>query len=79
MKLETITVSPDQERVLIMFEQNDGSEEDDEVRSYLTSKGLEPRRQYMDTRDENEYEVYYFGHCYIEKHLDKLTGMAVGD
>ncbi len=79
MKLETITVSPGERRVLLMFDPLCRASTDDRIRSYLTSSGLEPRRQYRETRDETDYEVYYFGHCYIEPHLDSLTRMAAED
>ena len=79
MKLETITVSPGEQRILLLFDSQDQTAADDEVRSYLTSNGLEPRRQYSEIRDDTEYEVYYFGHCYIEEHLDSLSGLVAGD
>ena len=77
--METITVSPGEQRVLLMFDPANQTADDEDVRSYLTVNGLEPRRTYQETRDETEYEVYYFGYCYIESHLDSLTGLAHGD
>ena len=79
MKLETITVSPGEQRVLLMFDPAGRTADDEQVQSYLTSNGLEPRRIYRETRDESEYEVHYFGYCYIESHLDSLTRLANGD
>ena len=79
MKLETITVSPGERRVLLMFDHAGRTSDDEQVQSYLDTNGLEPRRIYRETRDESEYEVYYFGHCYIESHLDSLTRLASGD
>ena len=79
MKLETITVSPGERRVLLMFDPAGMTANDDRVQSYLTRNGLEPRRIYRETRDESEYEVHYFGYCYIESHLDSLTGLAGED
>ena len=76
MKLETITVSPGERRVLLLFDPQTQTVADNEARYYLTSNDLEPKRQYNETRDETEYEVYYFGHCYIEEHLESLTGFA---
>ena len=79
MKLETITVSPGEQRVLLMFDHSEQASDENEVRSYLTSNGLEPKRTYQETRDDTDYEVYYFGHCYIESHLDSITRLAEGD
>ncbi len=79
MKLETITVSPGEQRVLLMFDPEERTAGDRQVQSYLDSNGLEPRRIFRETRDESEYEVHYFGYCYIESHLDSLTGLASGD
>jgi hypothetical protein len=62
-----------------MFDPEERTAGDRQVQSYLDSNGLEPRRVYRETRDESEYEVHYFGYCYIESHLDSLTGLASGD
>ena len=79
MKLETITASPGEQRVLLMFDPVSQTVEDERVRSYLTSNALELKRQYDETREDTEYEVYYFGHCYIEEHLNSLTRLANGN
>ena len=79
MKMETITVSPGEQRVLLMFDPEARSADDQQVQSYLDSNGLEPKRIYRETRDESEYEVQYFGYCYIESHLDSLTDLASTD
>ena len=79
MKMETITVSPGEQRVLLMFGPEDRTAGDHQVQSYLDSNGLEPKRIYRETRDESEYEVHYFGYCYIESHLDSLTSLASAD
>jgi hypothetical protein len=62
-----------------MFDPEERTAGDRQVQSYLDSNGLEPRRIFRETRDESEYEVHYFGYCYIESHLDSLTGLASGD
>ena len=33
-------------------------------------------RQYEETGDATRYDVYYFGHCYLQGHMESLTGMA---
>ena len=77
MKLERITTDSCQERVLLLFDTNEQAARD-KVRSYLTANDISPRREYTETRDDTEYEVYYFGSCYIEGHLDNLTEVASG-
>ena len=76
MKLEVITVAPEEQRVLLLFDPEEQASGDDQVRSYLQNNGLEPKRQYRETRESTQYDVYYFGHCYLEGHLEALTGMA---
>ena len=74
MKLEVITVAPEEQRVLLLF---DGQEQGDaRVQAYLQEHDLAPKRQYEETRDATRYDVYYFGHCYLEGHMESLTGMA---
>ena len=76
MKLEVITVAPKEQRVLLMFDPNEQLSGDSQVRSYLQDNGLEPKREYKETRESNEYDVMYFGHCYLDGHMDALTGFA---
>lgn len=76
MKLEVITVAPQEQRVLLLFDQQMQSPNDDQVRAYLRQHELEPKRQYEETRDATRFDVYYFGHCYLEGHLEYLTRMA---
>jgi hypothetical protein len=74
MKLEVITVAPEEQRVLLFFDQQGHG--DDQVLAYLQQHDLEPKKQYEETRDATRYDVYYFGHCYLDGHLDSLTRMA---
>ena len=76
MKLEVISIAPTEQRVLLLFDPAGPDSRDNEVNSYLQSNSLEPKRQYSETRDDKEYNIYYFGHCYIEDHLEKLAAMA---
>ena len=76
MKLEVISIAPTEQRVLLLFDPSGPDARDNEVNSYLESNKLEPKRQYSETRDDKEYSVYYFGHCYIEDHLEQLASMA---
>ncbi len=76
MKMETITVAPGERRVLLRFDPDAPSELDEKARAYLKANDLEPKREYRETYEGREHEVYYFGKCYIEGHLPQLAGMA---
>lgn len=76
MKMEVVNLGPEKRRVLLLFDAEGPSPQDEAVDAYLHAQGLEPRRQYRETRDGREYFVYYFGHCYVEDHLDRLAAMA---
>ena len=78
IKLEVITVAPKEQRVLMLFDQDGRSPDDEQIREYLQQHDLAPRKQYEETRDATRYDVYYFGHCYLEGHLESLTRMASG-
>ena len=78
MKLEVITVAPEEQRVLMLFDRQRRSPDDNQARAYLQQHDLEPKKQYEETRDAVQYDVYYFGHCYLEGHLESLTSMASG-
>ncbi len=77
MKLERITTDSCQERILLLFDPDEQAARD-RVRHYLTHNDIAPRREYTETRDDTEYDVYYFGSCYIEGHLESLTEVASG-
>ena len=76
MKIETIHLTPTEKRVLLLFDVNGQPHEDESVRAYLRAKGLEPKREYREQREDGEYLVYYFGHCYLQGHLRALGSMA---
>ncbi len=78
MKLEKITTDSCQERVLLLFGPDEQAARD-RVRSYLAENDISPRREYKEARDGAECEIYYFGSCYIEGHMDNLTKVAGGD
>ena len=76
MKMEVIHLTPEEQRVLLLFDPARPVPQDQVVDNYLRDQGLEPKRQYRETRDGREYIVYYFGHCYLEGHIDHLAGLA---
>jgi len=76
MKIEIINVTPKEQRILLLFDASNPSTEQNKVDDYLRTKHLEPKRQYHEERDGKDHLVYYFGHCYIEKHLEALKACA---
>jgi hypothetical protein len=76
MKMEVITVAPEEQRVLLMFDPDEPLSTDSQTTSYLQDNGLEPKREYEETRESTEYNILYFGHCYLDGHMDALTGFA---
>ena len=76
MKMETVTVSPGEERVLLLFDAAAPGNEHEKVAEYLRAHNLTPRREYTEERDGTDYLVYYFGHCYLEPHLDAVAAIA---
>ena len=76
MKMELVQLDPKEQRILLLFDEEQPSPEDDQVRTYLQAHNLEPKRQYQEARNGKEYLTYYFGRCYLEDHLEQLTSMA---
>lgn len=76
MKMEVINLRASEQRVLLLFDAEGPSPKDESVDAYLHAHDLTPRRQYRETRDGTEYVVFYFGHCYLEDHMERLTAMA---
>jgi hypothetical protein len=76
VRLEVLHLTEKEKRVLLHFDPQQPTPDDQRVLGYLEQHGLEPKRQYTTTKDGKDYLTYYFGHCYLEKHLDHLTQMA---
>ncbi len=76
MKIEMITVSPGEERVLFLFDPDEPSSDLLRVVEYLSAHNLTPRREYTEERDGKDFLVYYFGHYYLEPHLGALAAIA---
>lgn len=78
MKMEVVHLSTNKHKVLLLFDfdRDEPSPEDEQVDDYLHDHELEPKRQYRETRDGKNYLVYYFGHCYLDGHLDQLAALA---
>ena len=76
MKLEVLDITPEEQRILLVFNGKE-SEQREKVDDYLKSHNLEPKRQYTEDRNNEEHLVYFFGQCYLEGHVEHLASMAV--
>ena len=76
MKIETIEIAPGEKRILLLMNQEQSSSPDKEVLTYLQANGIEAKKEYAEERDGTEYNVMYFGHCYLEDRIgvDFLSG-----
>ena len=61
--------------VFLAFRQQRPDPEDEAVKAYLTHHELIPKMTGTDTLDDQEYEVMYFGGCYLGKHLQVIGEM----
>ncbi len=76
MKIEVITLTPEEQRVLLLFDPTGPTPQDQQVDAYLQKHQLEPKRHYHETREGKDYLVYYFGFCYLDGHREQLAGLA---
>ena len=76
MKIETIEITPGEKRILLLMESKSDSSPDKEVLTYLKANGIEAKKEYSEERDGQEYNIMYFGHCYLEDRIgvDFLEG-----
>ena len=78
MKIETIEVAPGEKRILLLMNREQNSSPDKEVLTYLKANGIEAKKEYAEERNGTEYNVMYFGHCYLEDRIgvDFLSGWS---
>jgi len=58
--------------VFLAFNAADPEPEDETVKAYLTERELEPKSEGKNTWDGQEFDVMYFGGCYLGKHLNAI-------
>ena len=58
--------------VLLAFPSADPEPEDDAVRAYVAERELVPKWQGKQMWEDREYEVMYFGGCYLGRHLEAI-------
>ena len=61
--------------VFLAFSKASPDGEDTPVKEYLAQWELEPKAQGTDVIDGEDFDVMYFGGCYLGKHLDKIGEM----
>ena len=61
--------------VFLAFSTEHPDPEDEAIKAYLNAHELIPKAQGTDTFEDQEFEVMYFGGCYLGKHLDVISDM----
>ena len=61
--------------VFLAFCTESSETEDEAVKAYLATHELIPKRQGKDTVDGQQFDVMYFGGCYLGKHLRVVEDM----
>ena len=61
--------------VFLAFSKEHPHPEDEAIKAYLNAHELIPKAQGTDTFADQEFEVMYFGGCYLGKHLDVISDM----
>jgi hypothetical protein len=61
--------------VFLAFSTEHPDPEDEAIKAYLNAHELIPKAQGTDKFEDQEFEVMYFGGCYLGKHLDVISDM----
>jgi hypothetical protein len=61
--------------VFLAFSKEQPHPEDDAIKAYLDAHELIPKVQGTDQIDDQEFEVLYFGGCYLGNHLQVIEDM----
>ena len=61
--------------VSLAFSADHPDPEDDAVKSHLAEYQLEPKRQWKENWDGQDYNVMSFGGCYLGRHLEAIGEM----
>ena len=61
--------------VFLAFSTEHPDPEDEAIKAYLDAHELIPKAQGTDTFDDQDFEVLYFGGCYLGTHLDVMSDM----
>jgi len=61
--------------VFLAFSTEHPDPEDEAIKAYLNAHELIPKAQGTDTFEDQDFEVLYFGGCYLGTHLDVISDM----
>jgi hypothetical protein len=61
--------------VFLAFSKEQPDPEDEAIKAYLDAHELIPKAQGTDTFADQEFDVMYFGGCYLGKHLEVIGDM----
>jgi len=61
--------------VFLAFSKERPAPEDEAIKAYLDAHELIPKAQGTDRFEDQEFDVLYFGGCYLGKHLDVIRDM----
>ncbi len=61
--------------VFLAFSKEHPHPEDEAIKAYLDAHELIPKARGTDTFEDQEFEVMYFGGCYLGKHLEVISNM----
>jgi hypothetical protein len=61
--------------VFLAFSKEHPHPEDEAIKAYLDAHALLPKVQGTDTLEDQEWDIMYFGGCYLGKHLDVIRDM----
>src|SRR4029077_15953345 len=61
--------------VFLAFSTERPAPEDEAIKAYLDAHELIPKAQGTDRLEDQEFDVMYFGGCYLGKHLDVIRDM----
>src|SRR5262245_55649255 len=61
--------------VFLAFSKEHPNPEDEAIKAYLDAHELIPKAQGTDRFEDQEFDVMYFGGCYLGKHLEVVSDM----
>ena len=61
--------------VFLAFSKEHPNPEDEAIKAYLDAHELIPKAQGTDRFEDQEFDVMYFGGCYLGKHLEVISDM----
>jgi len=61
--------------VFLAFSKEQPAPEDEAIKAYLDAHELIPKAQGTDKFEDQEFDVLYFGGCYLGKHLQVISDM----